>query len=712
MAFSSHVYTCARSTDVDVLDRDLRRSPAIARGKIGLTVLWNRPSASEAYADEIEAASAETLIFAHCDVYFPEGWFERLEWEMARLTLLDPDWAVAAVIGVTTASEFIGRAWDSSLAPLFAKTGGMFGNALAAPARIASCDEMVIIIRNATGVRFDRKLPGFHLYGTDIVLEAERLGRTAYALDMPLIHNAKAQLNLGPDYVEAYQYMVRKWQPRLPVPTTCGVLTANPLVLPFRRLKIRYKALCRPSTYSTERLSDPAVKAEELGMYRMLATPVESAESAAPSTAAQAPSEAAMSALPHSAGVLPEPPRPDAPKAVEAHATTSLVGAGGRYRVRALHSRAEIEPLRAFWNACDPGRDCDLDFYLFVSEHIDSCLRPHVLVLLEGETPRALLAGRIDIVKTPVKAGYFTVPVPALKILRIVHGGILGELDGERASLLVSSIIATLDDGTADAAMLESAEIDSPLVECARAAPSWLCSDRLLQPTVHRMRDMSGAAGSFQSQLSSHARYQQRQRVAKFKRTFDDVRIERFHSPDDLPELLAAAESIANKSYQRGLGVGFSRTPFVEARLEFEAQKGWIRGFVLYFDNSPRAFWIGSLHNNVFVSNYLAFDPSYSDYSPGMYLLLIAMDEIWADEPALQRFDFGIGDAFYKERLSNRCVEETPVYIFAPRLKPVAVNILRSTVGGVSRSIQRSEKLAPYLKKMKRWLRRRAVERA
>ena len=708
MAFGSHVYTCARSTDVDVLDRDLRRSPAIARGEMGLTVLWNRRSASEAYADAMETAAAETLVFAHCDVYFPEGWFERLEKEIARLTLRDPNWAVAAVIGVTASNDVIGRAWDSSLAPLFASTGGLFGAALAEPTPIISCDEMVIVVRNGAGVLFDRKLPGFHLYGTDIVLEAERLGRTAYALDVPLIHNAKAQLNLGPDYVDSYRYMARKWRARLPVPTTCGLLTANPLVLPFRRLKIRYKALCRPTTYSTERVPDPAAKAEELGMRRMLAAPWEPAEGLALSAAVPAPAKAAEYALSHSSAPFLAPSRSDAPKAAKPH---RAAGADGRYQIRTLRSRAEIESFREFWNRCEPGRDCDLDFYLFVAEHIDSCLGPHALVLLEGETPRALLAGRIDIVKIPVKAGYFAVPVPDLKILRIVHGGVLGEVDDERASLLVSSIIASLDAGTADAAMLESAEINSPLVECARRSPSWLCSDRLIQPMLHRMRDMSGASGPFQAQLSSHARYQQRQRIAKFKRAFGDVRLERFDSPGDLPELMAAAESITHTSYQRGLGVGFSRTPFVEARLEFEAKKGWLRGFVLYFDKGPRAFWIGSLHNGVFVSNYLAFDPSYSDYSPGMYLLLAAMEEIWTDEPALRLFDFGIGDAFYKERFSNRCVEETPVYIFAPRLKPVAVNLLRSAVGGVSRSIQRSEKLAPHLKTMKRWLRRRAAER-
>lgn len=277
MATDFHIYTCARSTDIDILERDLRRSPLVSRGKVGLTVLWNQPSASSAYAAAMGSANADILIFAHCDIYFPDGWFERLRWEIERLNQIDPAWAVAAIIGVTATGKFVGRAWDCSLAPLFLETEGIFGVPLEAPVPIASCDEMVLIVRNDAGTLFDPNLPDFHLYGTDIALEAERRGRTCYVLDMPLIHNAKAQLSLGPDYVRAYKYMVRKWRKRLPVHTTCGTLAANPLVLPLRRLQMRYKALCRKSTYSTERLPDPGAKAIELGMSQLLAAPMEHA---------------------------------------------------------------------------------------------------------------------------------------------------------------------------------------------------------------------------------------------------------------------------------------------------------------------------------------------------------------------------------------------------------------------------------------------------
>jgi hypothetical protein len=41
-------------------------------------------------------------------------------------------------------------------------------------------DELTIIVRPDSGVSFGPLLPEFHLYGADIVLEAENLGRSCY----------------------------------------------------------------------------------------------------------------------------------------------------------------------------------------------------------------------------------------------------------------------------------------------------------------------------------------------------------------------------------------------------------------------------------------------------------------------------------------------------------------------------------------------------
>jgi hypothetical protein len=268
-----HVFVCARTgVDSDILKRDLLRSPAIAKNLVPLTVLWDQRSASIAFAKTLQSATAEHLIFTHCDVFFPTRWFERLEWEIGRLARLDDSWAVLGFSALTASQELVGRIWDASLEPL---SRGVYGKALTEPVPIVSTDEMAFVVRRGSGVSFDPSLPNFHLYATDIVLTAEKEGKRCYGLDMPLIHNAKAQLHVGRDYATSYNYMVRKWKSRLPVLTLCGTITSNPFIPTFRRLRVRYKALCRPSTYSTQRVDDPRVKSIELGLDEMLAAPME-----------------------------------------------------------------------------------------------------------------------------------------------------------------------------------------------------------------------------------------------------------------------------------------------------------------------------------------------------------------------------------------------------------------------------------------------------
>jgi hypothetical protein len=263
-----HIYVCARTTvDAPILERNLARSPAILGKSVPLTVFWDRESASSAFATAVKNATADFLVFTHCDVYFPEYWFERLAWEVERLTQADPNWAIAGFSGVTHSGELVGRIWDCSLEPF---TRGIFGKALVAPVPIASTDEMAFVLRRESGVTFDPRLPEFHLYATDIILAAERSGKRSYGLDMPLIHNAKAQLRVGDDYRRSYRYMIKKWRDRLPVPTTCGPLTSRPFAISMRRLRIRYKAIFRQSTYTNQRVPDPSAKSHELGLDQFL----------------------------------------------------------------------------------------------------------------------------------------------------------------------------------------------------------------------------------------------------------------------------------------------------------------------------------------------------------------------------------------------------------------------------------------------------------
>jgi hypothetical protein len=378
--------------------------------------------------------------------------------------------------------------------------------------------------------------------------------------------------------------------------------------------------------------------------------------------------------------------------------------------IEVLKDAAELQKLRGFWLACNPRRDADPDLFSFLIEARPQGDRPHVFVLRNGGAPRALLIGRLTRARLPLKIGYFRIPSPELRLLIISNGGWLGEIGEERAALFITALRQGLANGEADAALFHSPELSSPLARQALAQPGFFCRDHLITHDRHRILDLPADDKGFLGSLSQNERYQQRKRERRLAKDFSEVRIDAFTSPESVDGLIAQAETVVRKSYQRQIGVGFAASDFMRARLAFMARVGWLRGFVLNLDGRPGAFWIGTLRNGVFVSDYLAFDPAFKEYAPGMYLILKAIEMLAGESrgPARQ-IDFGGGDGLYKERLSNRAVEEAQVHIFAPNLRGLTTNVLRSTLGYFNHVLKTQLGNTAWLASAKRTWRARAT---
>src|SRR6266481_6539929 len=122
--------------------------------------------------------------------------------------------------------------------------------------------------------------------------------------------------------------------------------------------------------------------------------------------------------------------------------------------IRVLRTREQLNSLRDFWQSCRPCRDADFDFFLFFIDLSPEAQRPHVIVIYEAGIPTAILAGRLDVTRIPVRVGYFKFPVPKLRIFNFVYGGWLGDHSEKNAKLLIGSVLERLRAGEADAAML------------------------------------------------------------------------------------------------------------------------------------------------------------------------------------------------------------------------------------------------------------------
>jgi hypothetical protein len=239
---------CA-TNDEDVLKSCLLNSPDI-REASEIILQRGYTSAAAAYNCAIDKAQSDLLVFVHQDVYLPQGWLASLRRALDLLTKVDPNWGVAGVYGVN-------KSWDDATGFLYCTANGRLGNSFEGGREVRSLDELILIMRKSSNLRFDEQLPGFHLYGTDICLEARRRGMKSYAISAFCIHNTNGFRMLPLQFWRCYLFMRKKWRSELPIATPCTEITLG--CLPMIRFNISRAANIALGRYrGTTRFADPS----------------------------------------------------------------------------------------------------------------------------------------------------------------------------------------------------------------------------------------------------------------------------------------------------------------------------------------------------------------------------------------------------------------------------------------------------------------------
>jgi glycosyltransferase involved in cell wall biosynthesis len=203
----------AAVNDSEVLQRNLLMSPDINQGHLRLVECRGFKSASLAYNHGLDTTQEDIVVFVHQDVYLPKGWLAQVDQKILELEQTDPQWAVLGVFGVKPNGQEVGHVWCSGLQRELKKQCEQ-------AQEVRSVDELAFLFRRSTNCRFDNMLPDWHLYGTDIILQADAKGLKSYVTEIPVIHNSRPIYSLCGGYVKSYLYMMKKWRNYLPVYTT------------------------------------------------------------------------------------------------------------------------------------------------------------------------------------------------------------------------------------------------------------------------------------------------------------------------------------------------------------------------------------------------------------------------------------------------------------------------------------------------------------
>jgi len=366
------------------------------------------------------------------------------------------------------------------------------------------------------------------------------------------------------------------------------------------------------------------------------------------------------------------------------------------YSVRVIRNLEELETVRPLWERLQNNLNADIDYFVLILKSRPEILRPHVLVLHVDGVPTALVVGRLEQSRRSFQLGYAAIARPLVKAIVLPHGRLLGHFPEQAARLIVHNLLESLRKTEADLVLLSNAPVQSPVSRAMGDTAPFALREHFIPSQRHWLATLPETVDQF---LAEH--YWPRRLPRRLeKQNPGQVRFVCFKRPDEIERFCIDAETVAAKAYQRALNSGFHDSAEMRARLTLVAERGLFRGFVLYVREVPWAFWTGTAYKGVFHSDSTAYDPAFAKEEPGTTVFSLMVQHLIKD--GTRKLDFGLGDAFYKERFGTEHWEEATAFLFAPTAKALTLNVLASTsnlVGRAGRWVLRSSHALSRLKK-------------
>lgn len=304
---------------------------------------------------------------------------------------------------------------------------------------------------------------------------------------------------------------------------------------------------------------------------------------------------------------------------------------------------------------------------------------PYAAVATVDGTPVGGLAGRLELRRLATHIGYKVVYAPRVRVLQVVDGGI-ALADRRSLPSLAVTIGEALCTGLADVATLPPLELGSQELEAFSSLAGPLTRQPLTPPWTRRLLTLPDTFDEFLASVSHKTRKGLRRDARQLASTFGDrLSVEIVREAGGADRLIRNADRVARSTYQRQLGAGLSDTPEQRALAEVGLAHGWVRGYLLYLDSAPIAYWLCSLYHDTMLLRTGGFDPAHAQHRVGIHLLTRVIEDACID-PAVRVLDFGPGDAVYKRQLSNGSRLERNLVLFAPNLRGRRINVTRTAI--------------------------------
>jgi hypothetical protein len=313
-----------------------------------------------------------------------------------------------------------------------------------------------------------------------------------------------------------------------------------------------------------------------------------------------------------------------------------------------------LERLAPIWRRLQRHPNSDFEHFSLVCKQWKDFCEPFVVLVGSWDQPKAILAARLENGEFAPKFGYLQPFKLKTRRLMLIHGGLIGEVDSDAATALLGCLQSALANGECDLVEFCHYAESSPLLSNAQAMKSGrLLKDRVPSWSTHRAFGIPKTSGELLQKISSKHRSWIRRKLRDLDKDFPHAwEYKGFTKNFDLKDACDELEQVARLTYQRSLGSGFASDPQSCERLKIFYDRGILRAWTLRIHGVPRAYAIGIAYNGTFHFSATGFHPEFRDHEIGTLLFLYMVDELAKE--GLATFDFGLGDASYKQRFGEQ----------------------------------------------------------
>ena len=317
----------------------------------------------------------------------------------------------------------------------------------------------------------------------------------------------------------------------------------------------------------------------------------------------------------------------------------------------------------------------------------------------QGHLMLCILAGKTIAAGILLPKTFNTKSIIKLELSRLVHGYYLcgnrfiieqkHEQDKTLQKDLLEFALSFCQKQKVAFLLLEDLFIDQPL---NRSIP--VSTDRFLIYSHTGFQNRSlikfpDTPSDYWNQFRSKSRTKHRRRL----RQNSDMHLLRITEPDQVADFLEAAHRISLNTWQtQRFGLRIKNDDLELEELTSLAINNSLRSYLLMKDDAPVAFKVGYQHNGVFRDLEFGFDRDYAKTSPGEALLLLILEDLTQhNTPAT--YDFGEGDAEYKQRYSSEITQSRSILLLPPTIKSRCFLNYLSTSRFINRFLRKTLKV-------------------